>query len=139
MNILWNRSTSFTLVLLGLWVNAISTIKFNEFETANTLKITFLIVTYCLTMSITTGLTTLYTTTNLHQTSNDPVKLLNASFLWLYISALSIAITIPAIIYPDKTINILFLFLVVIAITILYQAKKCTKTETSQSPTESEG
>jgi hypothetical protein len=95
----------FAGVLLGLLVNALTTIKFNEFNntlnntqytasidqyTSIFLKLIFLVATGCLMLSIINGVTTHYELvnknpkkTNAGELINDPENILKISVKWL--------------------------------------------------------
>lgn len=125
----------FTGLLLGLVINAILTIKFEKYETAFLIKLSFLVAMYCLTMCITSSIIAYQAT--IYPNRNNPEKLLNASSNWLIAGFLMIISTIVVILYPSKHLTIPFWFLIFTASTLIYESKK-HENKTSQPLTETE-
>lgn len=148
----------FAGLLLGLLVNALTTIKFNDFNTTQFsnipytgtylnqlvpifLKFFFLVATGCLLISIINGLSTHSEIidpkkTKTNQIINDPAKMLKMSVKWLCYGLAIIAFIIALMITKSIIYTIIYVIIVVIA--MVYDYFKMYKKKTSQSSIELE-
>lgn len=127
----------FAGLLLGLLVNALTTIDFkefnntqfnnipytgtylNQFTTAIFIKFLFLVATSCLLISIVNGLSTNSeiihpTKTKTNQTINDPEKILEISVKWLCYGLAAITFIIALMITKSLSIAMVYIIVTVI-------------------------
>lgn len=117
---------SFTGLLLGLLVNAIVTIRFDEYNptVASLIKLLFLIDTGFLIMSIIKGVIA-YINITPENSSIDPEMVLESIYSWLTKGLAVISGTIALIV--TNSLNLTGLFLLVIGFLAFYESYKIKK------------
>lgn len=119
---------SFTGLLLGLLVNAIVTIRFDEYNpnVASLIRISFLIDTGFLVMSIVKGIIA-YINITPDNSDIDPEKVLDSIYSWLARGLGAISSTIALII--TNSLKFTLVFLLILCLLAFYEDQKIKRNQ----------